>query len=223
MQEINMLSTLYYRTRTYYPLSLMVWLTRYLLAFAFIPSGMKKVLGQRFTSIGTDNPIGYFFEALFRTGMYWNFLGWGQLIAAILMMTQLFSTLGNLIFFFIVSNIFIITVSMHFTGTWLIALLMLFASTCLLLWDANRLQYIIVRKGFLEIRQDVKLPEASRIWQISGILLFALSISYTLIDNVIKTNHLQLFIVFFIAIIMTVVVTIVLELRNRKLKSKRQL
>lgn len=214
-----MLSSIYVRVRTYYPLNLMVWLTRYLLAFAFIPSGMKKVLGQRFTSIGTDNPIGYFFEALFRTGMYWNFLGWGQLIAAILMMTQLFSTLGNLIFFFIVSNIFIITVSMHFTGTWLIALLMLFASTCLLLWDANRLQYIIVRKGFLEIRQDVKLPEASRIWQISGILLFIASVSYTLIDNVIKTNHLQLFLGFFVAIIMTVVATIILELRDRKLKS----
>ena len=215
----TMLSSIYVRVRTYYPLNLMVWLTRYLIAFAFIPSGMKKILGQRFTNIGTDNPIGYFFEALFRTGMYWNFLGWGQLIAAILMMTQLFSTLGNLIFFFIVSNIFIITVSMHFTGTWLIALLMLFASTCLLLWDANRLQYIIVRKGFLEIRQDVKLPEASRIWQISGILLFVASVSYTLIDNVIKTNHLQLFLGFFVAIIMTVVATIILELRDRKLKS----
>ena len=215
----TMLSSIYVRVRTYYPLNLMVWLTRYLIAFAFIPSGMKKILGQRFTNIGTDNPIGYFFEALFRTGMYWNFLGWGQLIAAILMMTQLFSTLGNLIFFFIVSNIFIITVSMHFTGTCLIALLMLFASTCLLLWDANRLQYIIVRKGFLEIRQDVKLPEASMLWQISGILLFIASVSYTLIDNVIKTNHLQLFLGFFILIVITVVATIILELRDRKLKS----
>ena len=218
-----MLSSIYVRVRTYYPLNLMVWLTRYLLGFAFIPSGMKKVLGQRFTSIGTDNPIGYFFEALFRTGMYWNFLGWGQLIAAVLMMTQLFSTLGNLIFFFIISNIFFITVSMHFTGTWLIALLMLFASTCLLLWDTNRLQYIILQKGFLEIRQDIKLPEASRLWQISGILLFIASVSYTLIDNVIKTNHLQLFLGFFIAIILTVGVTVILELRDRKLKSKKQL
>jgi hypothetical protein len=196
----------------------MVWLTRYLLAFAFIPSGMKKVLGQRFTSIGTDNQIGYFFEALFRSGMYWNFLGWGQLIAAFLMMTQLFSTLGNLIFFFIISNIFFITVSMHFTGTWLIALLMLFASTCLLLWDADRLQYVIKQKGFLEISLDIKLPKASKIWQISGLLIFIASVSYTLIDNVIKTNHLQLFLVFFIAIILTVAVTIILELRDRNLK-----
>lgn len=216
-----MLSSIYVRVRTYYPLNLMVWLTRFLLGFAFIPSGMKKVLGQRFTSIGTDNPIGYFFEALFRTGMYWNFLGWGQLIAAVLMMTQLFSTLGNLIFFFIISNIFFITVSMHFTGTWLIALLMLFASTCLLLWDANRLQYIIVQKGFLEISQDIKLHEASRLWQISGTLIFIASVSYTLIDNVIKTNHLQLFLGFFIAIILTVGATVMLELRNHKLKSNK--
>lgn len=213
-----MLSSIYVRVRTYYPLNLMVWLTRYLLAFAFIPSGMKKVLGQRFTSIGTDNPIGYFFEALFRSGMYWNFLGWGQLIAAFLMMTQLFSTLGNLIFFFIISNIFFITVSMHFTGTWLIALLMLFASTCLLLWDADRLQYVIKQKGFLEISLDIKLPKASKIWQISGLLIFIASVSYTLIDNLIKTNHLQLFLVFFIAIILTVAVTIMLELRDRNLK-----
>ena len=204
---------------TFYKLNLLVWLTRYLLAFAFIPSGMKKVLGQRFTSIGTDNPIGYFFEALFRSGMYWNFLGWGQLIAAILMMSQLFATLGNLIFFFIITNIFFITVSMHFTGTWLIALLMLFASTCLLLWDANRLQYIISKKGFLEISHDVTLPEASKIWQVSGILLFVESVSYTLIENAIKTNHLQLFFVFFIAIIMTVAATIIIEYRNRKLIS----
>lgn len=215
----TMLSSIYVLIRTYYPLNILVWLTRYLLAFAFIPSGMKKVLGQRFTSIGTDNPIGYFFEALFRTGMYWNFLGWGQLIAAILMMSQLFATLGNLIFFFIITNIFFITVSMHFTGTWLIALLMLFASACLLLWDTNRLQYIILKKGFLEISNDVKLPEASKIWQISGILLFVESVSYTLIDNAIMTNHLQLFFVFFIAIIMTVAVTIILEYRSRKLIS----
>jgi hypothetical protein len=215
-----MFSSIYYRVRAYYQLNLLVWLTRYLLAFSFIPSGMKKILGQRFTSISTDNPIGYFFEALFRTGMYWNFLGWGQLIAAVLMMTQVFATLGNLIFFFIITNIFFITVSMHFTGTWFIALLMLFASTCLLLWDTNRLQYIISKNGLLNGNKDVILPDAPNLWQVSGLLLFVLSVSYTLIDNMITSKHLQLFFVFFIAIIMTVIVTIIVELRNRKLEIK---
>lgn len=218
-----MISTIFFRVRTYYKLNLLVWLTRYLLAFAFIPSGMRKVLGQRFTNIGTENPIGYFFEALFRTGMYWNFLGWGQLIAAILMMTQRFSSIGNIIYFFIITNIFFITVSMHFTGTWLIALLMLFASTCLLLWDTNRLQYILLKEGFIKADKTVIFPEASKLWENSGILLFVLSVSYSLIDNVMKRNNLQLFLVFFIAIILTVVVTIVLELRNRKTNSSKQL
>lgn len=215
-----MLSSIYFRIRTYYKLNILVWLTRYLLAFGFIPSGMKKVLGQRFTSIGTENPIGYFFEALFRTGMYWNFIGWGQIVAAVLMMTQRFSTLGNLIYFFIITNIFFITVSMHFTGTWLIALLMLFASTCLLVWDTNKLQYIISTKGLLKKDDKVYLPEASRIWQISGLILFILSISYTLIDNIITSSHELLLIIFFVAVIITVVVTIAIEYKNYKLKSK---
>ena len=86
-------------------LSTVVLLLRYLLGFAFIPSGMKKILGERFTSIGLNDPIGFFFEGLYRSGYYWNFLGWGQLLAAFLLMTQRFSTIGNLIFFFIVTNI----------------------------------------------------------------------------------------------------------------------
>jgi hypothetical protein len=109
---------------------------------------------------------------------------------------------------------------MHFTGTWFIALLMLFASTCLLLWDTNRLQYIISENGLLNGNKDVILPDAPNLWQVSGLLLFVLSVSYTLIDNMITSKHLQLFFVFFIAIIMTVIVTIIVELRNRKLEIK---
>ena len=70
------------------------------------------------------------------------------------------------------------------------------------------------------MNKDVVLPEASTLWQMSGLLLFILSVAYTLIDSRITSNHLQLFFVFFIAIIMTVMVTIIVELRNRKLKIK---
>ena len=143
---MNPFSVFYYSIRSNYRLAIFVWLTRFLLAFAFIPSGMKKVLGQRFTNIGIEHPIGFFFEALYRSGMYWNFIGWGQIFAALLLMTQRFSTLGNIIYFFIISNICFITLSMHFTGTWVITSLMLFASSCLLLWDANNLQYIFSNK-----------------------------------------------------------------------------
>ena len=210
------IAAFYYSIRTNYALTIFVWLTRYLLAFAFIPSGMKKLLGERFTSIGIDNPIGFFFEALYRSGMYWYFLGWSQLITALLMMTQRFSTLGNLIYFFIISNICCITIAMQFTGTWVITSLMLFASVCLLLWDANKFQFIFTDHEFLKNNNEVKLPEASRLWQISGLLLFILSVAYTLIDRIITEGHLVLFFVIFIAILLTVTVTLFMELKNKK-------
>ena len=214
------IAAFYYSIRTNYALAIIVWLTRYLLAFAFIPSGMKKLLGERFTSIGIDNPIGFFFEALYRSGMYWNFLGWSQLITALLMMTQRFSTLGNLIYFFIISNICCITIAMQFTGTWVITSLMLFASICLLLWDANKFQFIFTASGFLNNHNEVKLPEASRLWQISGLLLFILSVAYPLIDRVITEGHLVLFFIIFIAILIVVIATLFMELKNKKTNTK---
>ena len=213
-------SSFYYSIRANYALTIFVWLTRYLLAFAFIPSGMKKLLGERFTSIGIDNPIGFFFEALYRSGMYWNFLGWSQLITALLMMTQRFSTLGNLIYFFIISNICCITIAMQFTGTWVITSLMLFASVGLLLWDANKFQFIFTASGFLNNHNEEKLPEASRLWQISGLLLFILSVAYPLIDRVITEGHLVLFFIIFIAILIVVIATLFMELKNKKANTR---
>lgn len=214
------IAAFYYSIRTNYTLTIFVWLTRYLLAFAFIPSGMKKLLGERFTSIGIDNPIGFFFEALYRSGMYWNFLGWSQLITALLMMTQRFSTLGNLIYFFIISNICCITIAMQFTGTWVITSLMLFASVCLLLWDANKFQFIFATAGFLKNNNEEKLPEASRLWQISGLLLFILSVAYPLIDRIITEGHLVLFFIIFIAILIVVIATLFMELKNKKANTR---
>lgn len=213
-------SAFYYSIRTNYALTIFVWLTRYLLAFAFIPSGMKKLLGERFTSIGIDNPIGFFFEALYRSGMYWNFLGWSQVITALLMMTQRFSTIGNLIYFFIISNICCITIAMQFTGTWVITSLMLLASVCLLLWDANKFQYIFTSSGFFKNNHEVKLPEASRFWEISGLLLFILSVAYPLIDRVITEGHLVLFFIIFIAILIVVIATLFMELKNKKANTR---
>lgn len=92
------LSALYDRLRRNPFLHIFIILTRFLIGFAFIPSGLKKVLGLRFSNISTDNPIGFFFEAMYQTGFYWNFLGWAQVIAALLLMTQRFATLGAVIF-----------------------------------------------------------------------------------------------------------------------------
>ncbi|MFK7812325.1 MAG: hypothetical protein AB8B59_07505 [Maribacter sp.] len=118
------------------------WITRILLAIGFLPSGMIKFLGNRFTQIPIDNPIGFFFEALYRAGWYWNFLGFVQLLAALLLIIPRTTFAGALLYFPIILNIFIIVCAMGFNGTPFVAGLMLLANLYLLLWDYEKLKRI---------------------------------------------------------------------------------
>ncbi|MGE0131121.1 MAG: hypothetical protein AB7U82_23835 [Blastocatellales bacterium] len=118
------------------------WLTRILLAVAFTPSGLTKVLGNRFTQIPPSEPIGYFFEALYQSGFYYNFIGVAQLTAAILLLIPRTAALGAVIYFPIIINIFLVTVSLNFTGTPFITGAMLLANIYLLCWDYDRLKHI---------------------------------------------------------------------------------
>jgi uncharacterized membrane protein YphA (DoxX/SURF4 family) len=117
-----------------------VIVTRILLALAFVPTGLVKVTGQRFTIMPVDTPLGFFFEAMYRTDLYWRFLGVAQLVAGALLLIPRTATLGAVLFFPIVLNIFMITVALHFTGTPVITGLMTLASLSLLCWDYDRLK-----------------------------------------------------------------------------------
>jgi len=119
------------------------WGTRILLAFAFIPSGLKKLFGRRFTILGIDNPVGFFFEALYQSGWYWNFLGFMQLLVALLLLMPRTAFFGAILYLPIIINIFIIVTSMSFTGTPIIAGLLLLANIYLLLWDYKKFKRII--------------------------------------------------------------------------------
>jgi len=122
-------------------------LTRILLALGFIPSGLTKVFGNRFTLMGPESPIGYFFEALYQTGFYWRFIGMAQLVAALLLLIPRTVTLGALIYFSIILNIYVITVSLHFRGTPYLTGLMLLACIYLLCWDYDRLKNLLRPSG----------------------------------------------------------------------------
>ncbi|MBF6607406.1 MAG: hypothetical protein ITG00_01555 [Flavobacterium sp.] len=121
---------------------LFTWFTRILLALGFIPSGLKKVMGMRFTSIGIDNPVGFFFEALYQTGFYWNFLGILQLLAAVLLLIPKTSLLGAILYFPIILNICVIVTAMNFIGTPIITALMLIGNLYLFFWDYPKMKYI---------------------------------------------------------------------------------
>ncbi|SFN13101.1 DoxX protein [Chryseobacterium oleae] len=140
---------------------------RYLVGFAFFPSGLTKLLGNRFTVLSIDTPIGYFFEAMYQTGFYWNFLGLSQIVAGILLMTQRFALLGALLFLAILTNIWIITISLSFTGTWLITSLMMIAVTVLLIWDHHKLMPVLVYNQSLTMKS---YPDPGRIWINAGMM-----------------------------------------------------
>lgn len=117
--------------------------TRLLLALGFLPSGLTKVMGNRFTILGLDNPVGFFFEAMYRTGFYWRFIGLCQLTAALLLVIPRTATLGALVYFPLILNIFVVTVSLDFRGTPFITGLMLLANIYLLCWDYDKLKPLL--------------------------------------------------------------------------------
>jgi uncharacterized membrane protein YphA (DoxX/SURF4 family) len=169
----NFLDDLHTKVRKISLLKYFTAFNRVILAIAFIPSGLTKLLGNRFTSISTDNPIGLFFEGFYQTGFWYRFIGFAQLFAAILLLIPRTSTLGATIFFPIVLNIMIITWSLNFTGTWVITTAMFLANLYLICWDYDKFKAIL---PFANTEKKVFVWKKSLpiilIWAIGGCLAF---------------------------------------------------
>lgn len=114
-------------------------MNRLLLAMAFIPTGLVKLTGQRFTTLPVSNPVGFFFEAMYQTGAYWVFIGLAQVAAGLLLLFPATATLGALLAFPIVVSIVLITWGIGFSGTIYITAGMLLSVIYLLAWDGDRL------------------------------------------------------------------------------------
>jgi hypothetical protein len=114
-------------------------MNRLLMAMAFLPTGLVKATGQRFTSIPTSDPVGFFFEAMYRTGPFWVFIGFVQVIAAILLLVPHTAALGAVVLFPVALSIFLITWGVGFHGTVWVTAGMLLSATYLIFWDADRI------------------------------------------------------------------------------------
>lgn len=167
-------------------LAIFVIYVRYLIGGAFVYSGMGKAMGERFIAVGslqippTGMTIDVFFEALYRTGLWWHFLGWGQMLAGFLLVTQRWSTLGAVIFMPICLNIFLITLSMDFHGTPLITGLLVLANLGLLIWDYAKLSPLLLPNRDIDLSLQLRADQAGhhRYWEILGLLIFFTSISF---------------------------------------------
>ena len=152
--------------------------TRYLVGGAFVFASLIKIKGHRFTQIadtGEGHSIGHFFEMMYQSGLYWQFIGWAQLLAGLLLLTQRYALLGALVYSSIIANIFVITVSYDFAGTSIITGLMLLAGLLLLAWDWNRLRVV----ANLPVVTETTSPLfESRLWEVLGLTMFVFTAGY---------------------------------------------
>ena len=120
------------------------WFTvfcRITLALGFIPSGLVKLAGDRFTALPGNHPLGHYFDALHQTGFYYTSIGIGQLLAALLLLIPRTALLGALLYFPIILNICILTYATRFEGT-RITTFMVLGSLWLLVWHYDRLKHL---------------------------------------------------------------------------------
>src|SRR5215207_4289960 len=110
----------------------------------FFPSGMVKILGERFASgLSVNHPMGHYLEALHYTGYYYTFIGVVQIAAAIMLLIPRTVTLGAFLYFPIILNICILTYAVRFEGSLFTAPLMVLANLYILGWNYEKWKYII--------------------------------------------------------------------------------
>jgi len=116
---------------------------RVALAAGFMPSGFVKIMGERFTSLSNNHPMGHYLEALSHTGYYYTTIGVAQMTAAVLLLIPATAVLGAVLYFPIILNIFILSMAVRFEGSLITSPLMVVANVFLLCWYYDRLKFIL--------------------------------------------------------------------------------
>jgi uncharacterized membrane protein YphA (DoxX/SURF4 family) len=137
--------------------------TRIALAAGFIPSGITKISGEHFTGLTAMHPMGHYLLAWYRTGWYYTTVGVLQVTAAILLLIPFTATLGAVIYFPIILNICLLSLSVRFEGSLITSPLMVLANLYLFWWDYHKLKYILpfnhtAAKKFLPKPTNNKFP-----------------------------------------------------------------
>ena len=122
------------------------WFLKIILGIGFILSGLRKMPGVKFTAISIDNPVGLFFEGMYSTGFYWNFIGYYQILVGLVLMTHWFKKLTPVLLLPVSINIFLVSLSLGMRGTPIITACMLLGNLYLLVWHLKTYLPIFSRK-----------------------------------------------------------------------------
>jgi len=112
------------------------------LALGFLPSGMVKIFGERFTALSSLHPMGAYLDALYHTGGYYTFLGIMQVTAALLLLVPTTALAGALIYLPIILNICVLSIAVRFEGSLASSPLMVLACLYLICWDYHKIRLI---------------------------------------------------------------------------------
>ena len=110
------------------------WSIRIGLGLTFIISGIRKLPGVKFTILPPDNPVGAYFHAMHETGMYWNFIGYFQILIGLLIFSNRFVILSSVLMMPVTVNIFLVSVALNMRGTPAITTAMLLGNLFLLFY-----------------------------------------------------------------------------------------
>ena len=126
---------------------------RYLLGFAFLPAGLKKVLGQPFTDPAKTGSFHEFLHTFHDTGVFYHMVGGMQLLAAVLLLTQRYAVLGAMILAPILTAILVFCWSTQVIPTAVVVTLMFGGLLLLLLWDIERFRTFFSRAGVVDLER----------------------------------------------------------------------
>mgnify|MGYP000134843799 CR=1 FL=1 len=143
---MNRIEEIYYESKSDKWFQGFALFCRIALFVSFFPTGLVKIMGQRFAEgLSSNNPLGHYFDALYLTGYYYTFIGIAQIIIAILILIPRTSFLGVLMYFPMIVNICVLTYATRFSGTRANTMLFL-ACLFLLIWNYDRLKYLLPYK-----------------------------------------------------------------------------
>lgn len=183
--NLNIMEKFLFRLKSLKYFQIFTIFVRYLLGAAFVWASVLKIKGIRFEpQSGENTPINslsHLLESMYRSGFYWYFIGWGQFIAGLLIMSQIFSTLGAVVYFPIILSIFILTTAFQSSVFFTMTSLMLLANIYLLLWDWNRLKFVILDTPNEYVDQSTQFSR-QKIWAYIGLLLCILILIFRLIS-----------------------------------------
>ena len=154
---------------------------RMMIGFAFIPAGLKKLLGQPFTDPANTGVFHEFLHAFHATGRFYQFVGVLQLTAAVLLITQRHATLGAALVAPILAAILVFCWSTGVVPTAIVVTLMSVGLLALILWDMQRWKALL---GMTTPAPPTAHPVVNmRLWSRCGWLILLLYFGNTAITG----------------------------------------